>query len=608
MTTKQQKHHHGAQALGIVFFAIAAFVALSLVTGRMGPVGMALSAALSYLVGSFAWAMAFELALVGVTLVRGRKLAATLSLVAGDAVLGLALVVLFRSGSIGQVVGDGARAAVSVVGTALIVLAVAAVLAVSRTSLVMGFVVHASRAAYAHWMASRAHTEPFANLIAPPAAMPKNVRVEKAIAPAVVSPIVVTVAPIAPLAVRAPRGGFALPSAEFLAPASDEGASPEPTEADGVQLVSTLATYGVDAKIERVLPGPTVTTFELSVTAGTKLSKLVKLESEMSLALGCKLRVVPARAGRVGFEVPNAHRDPVNLRALIEDEQFQSMKEPLPIVLGRDMQGNAVYGDLSSMPHVIVAGASGSGKSVGLNVMLASLLCRRTPDELRFIMIDPKVVELAPYDRIPHMLLPVVTDMKKAAEALKWAVTEMERRYQLFATAGAKNITSYNAKATAADRIPFIVIVVDEFADLIMQQGKDVESAVVRLGQKARAAGMHMILATQRPSVDVITGTIKANFSSRLAYKVAQSVDSRTIIDEQGAEQLLGAGDMLAKLNGSTEARRVQCPMISEDEIAALTSSLRAAGQPSYNASILRTSEPAPERKVRIAQQAAVAS
>jgi S-DNA-T family DNA segregation ATPase FtsK/SpoIIIE len=279
------------------------------------------------------------------------------------------------------------------------------------------------------------------------------------------------------------------------------------------------------------------------------------------------------------------------------------------------------------MPHVIVAGATGAGKSVGLNVMLMSLLYRRTPEELRLLMIDPKVVELAPYDRIPHMLLPVVTDMKQASTALKWAVDEMERRYQLFADAGTKNIGTYNAWVQKVARgearnplaktviakdhnglqevltvrdddpdgeqplpesLPLIVIVVDEFADLMMQQGKEVETAVARLAQKARAAGMHVILATQRPSVDVITGMIKANFPTRVAYRVAQKVDSRTILDEQGAEHLLGRGDMLIKLNGTNETKRVQCPMVSEEEVQVVTDFLREQGEPVYDENILK--------------------
>jgi S-DNA-T family DNA segregation ATPase FtsK/SpoIIIE len=287
------------------------------------------------------------------------------------------------------------------------------------------------------------------------------------------------------------------------------------------------------------------------------------------------------------------------------------------MVLGRDILGNPVYADLASMPHVIVAGATGAGKSVGLNVMLTSLLYRRSPEELRLLMIDPKVVELAPFDRIPHMLLPVVTDMKQAANALKWAVDEMERRYQLFADAGTKNIATFNAwverklrvsgvnlkpeaspdtggsktETAPPERLPWIVVVVDEFADLMMQQGKEVEAAIARLAQKARAAGMHVILATQRPSTDVITGTIKANFPTRIAYRVAQKVDSRTILDEQGAEHLLGMGDMLIKLNGTGETKRVQCPWVSEEEVQRVTDFLRTQGEPVYDDNILKPRE-----------------
>jgi S-DNA-T family DNA segregation ATPase FtsK/SpoIIIE len=286
------------------------------------------------------------------------------------------------------------------------------------------------------------------------------------------------------------------------------------------------------------------------------------------------------------------------------------------------------------MPHVIVAGATGAGKSVGLNVMLLSLLYRRSPDELRLLMIDPKVVELAPFDGIPHMLLPVVTDMKQASTALKWAVDEMERRYQLFADAGTKNVATYNGwvervargearnvnarvvmardhnglpeaippakgtdegEAPLPEKLPWIVIVVDEFADLMMQQGKEVESAVARLAQKARAAGMHVILATQRPSVDVITGMIKANFPTRIAFRVAQRTDSRTILDEQGAEHLLGKGDMLIKMNGTNDTKRVQCPFLSEEEVQAVTDFLRTQGEPVYDENILKPRDDDPD-------------
>jgi S-DNA-T family DNA segregation ATPase FtsK/SpoIIIE len=430
----------------------------------------------------------------------------------------------------------------------------------------------------------------------------------------------------------APRAeGFVLPSTELLEP-------PEPNTRDvdrsavlahAERLEKTLADYGVTGKVEEIHPGPTVTTYEVAPAAGTKVSKVANLSDDLALGLSRKVRIIAPIPGksRIGFELPNDEREAVNLRELVEDERFQKLckKAPLPVVLGRDIVGAPFYADLASMPHVIVAGATGAGKSGGLNVMLSSLLFSRTPDELRLLMVDPKVVELAPFDGIPHLLLPVVTDMKQAATALRWAVDEMERRYQLFADAGTKNITTYNrwvervrqgelpapaVKTVHAldadgepveipvakkggdgeqlpDRLPYIVIVVDEFADLMMQQGKEVETSVARLAQKARAAGMHVVLATQRPSVDVITGMIKANFPSRIAFRVAQKVDSRTILDEQGAEVLLGRGDMLVKLNGSSETLRVQCPFVSEEEVSALTDHLRAQGEPQYHEAIL---------------------
>ncbi len=442
------------------------------------------------------------------------------------------------------------------------------------------------------------------------------------------------VLPAAPLP-RPKRGQFQLPPSDLFepAPSGTVEVDREAIFGHARRLEKTLADYGVTGKVEEVRPGPTVTMYEVACEAGTRVSKVASLADDLALGLSRKVRIIAPIPGKslIGFELPNDERQPVVLRELLEDQRFEKLAEraPLPVVLGRDIVGAPFYADLASMPHVIVAGATGAGKSVGLNVMLSSLLSRRTPDELRLLMIDPKVVELAPFDGIPHMLLPVVTDMKQAATALRWAVEEMERRYQLFANAGTKNITTYNGwvkrvqdgelpaplpaevEALSADgalvtvpaakqgsdgrpmpgKLPYIVIVVDEFADLMMQQGKDVEAAVARLAQKARAAGMHVVLATQRPSVDVITGTIKANFPSRIAFRVAQRVDSKTILDEQGAELLLGRGDMLVKLNGANDTRRAQCPFVSEDEVTRLTDHLRKQGAPEYHAAILEASE-----------------
>ncbi|HYP88584.1 MAG TPA: DNA translocase FtsK, partial [Polyangiaceae bacterium] len=431
------------------------------------------------------------------------------------------------------------------------------------------------------------------------------------------------------------RGEFRLPASTLFEAPSSQAPEIDRTKIleHAEQLEKTLRDYDVSGKVVEIHPGPTVTTYEVTCEAGTKVSRVAGLADDLALGLSRKVRIIAPIPGksRIGFELPNDERIPVNLRELIEDQRFEKLSEkaPLPVVLGRDIVGAPFYADLASMPHVIVAGATGAGKSVGLNVMLSSLLMRRTPQELRLLMIDPKVVELAPFDGIPHMLLPVVTDMKQAATALRWAVDEMERRYQLFANAGTKNITTFNGwvdkvrrgelpapkveQVTAIDAngetvtvptskdagdgvlfpdpLPYIVIVVDEFADLMMQQGKEVEVSVARLAQKARAAGMHVVLATQRPSVDVITGMIKANFPSRIGFRVAQKVDSRTILDEMGAELLLGRGDMLVKLNGGTDTRRVQCPFVSEEEVNGLTDYLRAQGTPEYNDAILKAAE-----------------
>jgi S-DNA-T family DNA segregation ATPase FtsK/SpoIIIE len=404
---------------------------------------------------------------------------------------------------------------------------------------------------------------------------------------------------------------------------------------NATRLVEKLAAYGVSGRVDEIHPGPVVTMYELEPQAGTKVSKIAALADDLAMALAAqKVRIVapiPGKA-RVGFELPNKHRQMVALREILEDARWTESPNALPVAFGKDIAGQPVYGDLAKMPHLLVAGATGSGKSVGLNVMLASLLMKRTPEEVRLLMIDPKVVELAVFDGIPHMLLPVVTDMKKAALALRWAVDEMERRYQLFADAGARNIVTYNERVEKvlagemapeklcpkkagkqlaqglngedvyvdpidgekADelpmptKLPYVVVVVDEFADLMMVAAKDIEAAIARLAQKARAAGIHVILATQRPSVDVITGMIKANFPARIAFKVSQREDSKTILGRNGAEHLLGHGDMLMIPPGSSDLKRVHSAYISEDEVQALCDHLRAQGAPVYDENIVK--------------------
>jgi S-DNA-T family DNA segregation ATPase FtsK/SpoIIIE len=440
-----------------------------------------------------------------------------------------------------------------------------------------------------------------------------------------------------PRTVQGTTRPYELPATSLLDPivASEVHIDASQLKQNATRLVEKLAAYGVTGRVDEIHPGPVVTMYEFEPKSGTKVSKIAGLADDLAMSLAAqKVRIVapiPGKA-RVGFELPNAVRQTVSLRQIIEDERWTKQTGPLPIALGKDIAGQPYYGDLSKMPHVLVAGATGAGKSVGLNVMLASLLFKRTPEEVRLLMIDPKMVELAVYDGIPHMLLPVVTDMKKASLALRWAVDEMERRYQLFADAGARNVTTYNQRVEKVlsgemtaeklwpskagrvrgfgqngeevwhlpdgdeepdplptpEKLPYVVLVVDEFADLMMVAAKDVESAIARLAQKARAAGIHVILATQRPSVDVITGMIKANFPARIAFKVSQREDSKTILGRQGAEHLLGMGDMLMIPPGSSDLKRVHSAYISEDEVTSLCDFLRTQGKPIYDESILR--------------------
>ncbi len=400
----------------------------------------------------------------------------------------------------------------------------------------------------------------------------------------------VAAASVSSSAAGALTGSFVFPPATLLdvppvvVTAVDEGH----LRAQAARLVDKLAAYGVTGRVDEIHPGPVVTMFEFEPESGTKVAKIASLADDLAMALAAaRVRIVAPIPGksRVGFELPNPIREMVALRSVLETPEWDLHQGALPMALGKDIFGIPALTDLARMPHLLVAGATGAGKSVGLNVMLVSLLMRKSPAEVRTLMIDPKVVELAVFDGIPHMLLPVVTDMKKAALALRWAVDEMERRYKSFAALGVRSIATYNQRAD--ERLPYIVVVVDEFADLMMVAAKDVESAVARLAQKARAAGIHVILATQRPSVDVITGMIKANFPTRIAFKVSQREDSKTILGRNGAEHLLGQGDMLMLPPGSSDLKRIHCAYIGEEEVAAICDHLRAQGSPTYDESIL---------------------
>ena len=373
---------------------------------------------------------------------------------------------------------------------------------------------------------------------------------------------------------------------------------------------SKLADYKIQAKVVDIFPGPVITRFELDLAPGVKVSRISSLSMDLARSLSAlAVRVVEVIPGKpyVGLELPNMTRQTVYLSDVVASEQFIRSKSPTTVVLGQDIAGDAVVADLSKMPHVLVAGTTGSGKSVGVNVMILSMLYKSTPEDVRFIMIDPKMLELSVYEGIPHLLSEVVTDMKDASNALRWCVGEMERRYKLMSVLGVRNLKGFNEKLKMAaeaghpihdplwregdsmdpeppllEKLPYIVVVVDEFADLMMVVGKKVEELIARLAQKARAAGIHLILATQRPSVDVITGLIKANIPARIAFTVSTKTDSRTILDQGGAESLLGMGDMLYLPPGSSHTVRVHGAFASDDDVHAVVNNWKARGKPNY--------------------------
>ncbi len=409
-----------------------------------------------------------------------------------------------------------------------------------------------------------------------------------------------------------------LPSLRLLTPPQPQQRNySEQQLAEMAELLETrLREYGVKAEVVETWPGPVITRFEIKPAAGVKVSKISNLAKDLARSLMVKsVRVVEVIPGRptVGIEIPNPHRAMIRLREVIDSDRYQHEASALTLALGQDIGGGPVVANLGKMPHLLVAGTTGSGKSVGVNAMLISMLLKATPDELRMIMVDPKMLELSVYDGIPHLLAPVVTDMKEAANALRWCVAEMERRYKLMASMGVRNIAGFNGKLDEAERagarvadplwepqpwemhqsppvlekLPYIVVVIDEFADMFMIVGKKVEELIARLAQKARAAGIHLILATQRPSVDVVTGLIKANIPTRMAFQVSSRVDSRTILDQGGAENLLGHGDMLYLPAGSGMPTRVHGAFVDDDEVHRVVEDWKRRGEPEYIDEIL---------------------
>ncbi len=401
----------------------------------------------------------------------------------------------------------------------------------------------------------------------------------------------------------------------------DRGFSSEDLEAMSRLLELKLKDYHIEAEVVAVFPGPVVTRFEIQPAAGVKVSKITGLVKDLARSLAViSVRVVEVIPGKsvVGIEIPNVDREIVRLGEVLKSKAYDSSTSPLSLALGHDISGEPVVVDLAKMPHLLVAGTTGSGKSVGINAMILSLLFKASPEDVRLIMVDPKMLELAVYEGIPHLLTPVVTDMKDAANALRWCVAEMERRYRLMAAMGVRNVGGFNRKVKDAKKsgepikdplwqpsplveddesqeapdletLPFIVVVIDEFADMMMIVGKKVEQLIARIAQKARAAGIHLILATQRPSVDVITGLIKANVPTRIAFQVSSKIDSRTILDQGGAEQLLGHGDMLYLPAGSPLPVRVHGAFVDDDEVHRVVDSWKELGEPNYLEGILES-------------------
>ncbi len=384
---------------------------------------------------------------------------------------------------------------------------------------------------------------------------------------------------------------FILPDLSLLKlPSKNEKIAKNNEDINEDFLEKVLLDFGVEGKIKKINYGPVVTLNEFEPAAGVKVSKIINLSEDIARntsSESARISIIPG-SNTIGIELPNITRENVYLGEVIKDSQFKKKDIKLPIALGKSISGNPIIGDLSAMPHLLIAGTTGSGKSVCINTIILSLLYRHTPDKCKFILIDPKMLELSTYEGIPNLLCPVITEPKKAASVLGWVVKEMENRYKLMTKVGVRNIDGYNAKNKPS--MPYIVVIVDEMSDLMLVSGKDIENYIQKLSQMARAAGIHIIMATQRPSVDVITGTIKANFPTRISFQVSSKIDSRTILGEQGAEQLLGKGDMLF-MSSANRITRIHSPFVTEEEIEKINNFLRSQAEPDYVDEILEFSE-----------------
>ena len=614
------KEVRGILALCVAAFGIAALAAFDPAmkaadrSGLVGPVGFWLGWALFWASGYAGYLVPLALAFYGLrTFIRTRIFNGWPALVGlGLLLLGTTGLLASAStpsaefgshwgGALGFWVAELLRRSVGRIG-ALLVLVTLVPLAVLFLTQISYAVLSRSLAAWIGRL--RRRRRPFAVPIAGDAevavASPRIAEPEPAAEPEPEPPLVVE--PVKPRSGLVERGlawqetfdfraeglrAFQLPPLALLKapPASELKQTREELQANAEILKRKLQDFGVEGRIVQVNPGPVITGYEFEPAAGVKVNQIVNLADDLALAMKvAAVRVVGPVPGRgtVAVEVPNPEPATVYLREILVSPEFVESKGRLPLALGKDTIGTPYVTDLTAMPHLLIAGATGSGKSVGINAMLCSILYKIPPTDVRFLLIDPKRLELGVYEGIPHLMAPVVTDAKEAAARLRWIVAKMEERYRLLAGRGAKNIESFNREVGAAERLPYLVVVVDELADLMMTSAGEVQNSLVRLAQIARAVGIHLIVATQRPSVDVVTGLIKANFPARIAYQVASRVDSRTILDANGAEQLLGRGDMIFVPPGGSRQARLHGSWVSEDEVKAVCDFLRKQGTAVY--------------------------
>jgi S-DNA-T family DNA segregation ATPase FtsK/SpoIIIE len=582
-------------------------------TNPVGPVGLWLAWAAFWTVGHGGWLGPLLLALYGVAAfvetrwVRGwSALAGLLALlVALTGILArlsdtLAEVRIHRGGLLGWAVSEGLRLTVGQAGGWIVLVAL---LPVGALLVTRGSLGAAARGLATRWpWRARKEPAPTAAMTAPEPRQAPAATLTGAPALEPVPPPLIVKEPPRPRSGLAEKGlawqetfdfgsggaeAFKLPPVGLLAvpPASERARTREELEANAGTLKRKLQDFGVEGHIVQASPGPVITSYEFEPAPGIKVSQVVNLADDLALAMkAAAVRIVGPIPGRgtVAVEVPNPEAATVYLREILVSPEFVESKGRLPLALGKDTTGNPVVADLAAMPHLLIAGSTGSGKSVGLNVMICSLLYKATPAEVRFLLIDPKRLELGVYESIPHLLAPVVTDAKEAAMRLKWIVGKMDERYRLLQGRAVRNIEGYNREVTAEERLPYWIVVVDELADLMMVSAGEVQTSLVRLAQIARAVGIHLIVATQRPSVDVVTGLIKANFPTRVAFQVASKVDSRTVLDQNGAEQLLGRGDMIFIPPGTGRLMRVHGAWVADREVKAVCDFLRGQGQAVY--------------------------